>query len=649
MMTLIYVFGAILAINFLVFIHELGHYWMARREGMRVETFSIGFGTPIVSWMFRGVKWQIGWILFGGYVKIAGMEGEEDDPYLVRDGFFGKSPWARIKVLLMGPFTNILFALLAFGLLYASGGRLKSFSEYTEVVGWVDPKSDLYKEGIRPGDLVYSYNDKAYRGVSDLLYLGISKAEEAQVKGAKIQKGALEPFSVTAKFYPDPTRRDKNLKTLGVLQPASFMIYDRLPNGEENPLPKGSPMEESGLQYGDRLLWADGHIVYSPLQLSNLLNDARILLTVSRNDKTILVRVPRIDASELRLDVDMKEELNDWKHTFSEESKENKTLYTIPYNLTNDAVVENSVKLIDRDRQNEVFPEISFSEMEMPLQTGDRILAVAGVPVKNAAELLRQLQKHHAVIIVERLKEKIPLTTSLDADVLFERQLHRDELQRLAGTIGLRAPLLSTNNLVVLKPVEPKTLGEIFSASVASNALAEAFLKQKQQIQQIDDKTQREQLLKELNDKERQFALGIPQLRDLKVQYNPVPTEQFMTVFNDTFRTLYLLVTGSLSPKLLSGPVGIVYIFQEQSRTGLGDALFWLGLISLNLGIFNLLPIPMLDGGNILFCLWELITGKKIAPKTMQNLILPFALLLIGCFIYWTFNDILRIFERLTG
>ncbi|MFN4174342.1 MAG: site-2 protease family protein, partial [Parachlamydiaceae bacterium] len=57
---------AILGLSFLIFIHELGHYLMARREGMRVEIFSIGFGKPIFSWMKNGVKWQLGWIPFGG-------------------------------------------------------------------------------------------------------------------------------------------------------------------------------------------------------------------------------------------------------------------------------------------------------------------------------------------------------------------------------------------------------------------------------------------------------------------------------------------------------------------------------------------------------------------------------------------------------
>jgi regulator of sigma E protease len=95
----LYVLLAILGLGFLVFIHELGHFIMARRQGMKVEAFSIGFGKPIYSWEKNGVKWMIGILPFGGYVKIAGMSREGNlEPYEIPDGFYGKRPWQRIKV-----------------------------------------------------------------------------------------------------------------------------------------------------------------------------------------------------------------------------------------------------------------------------------------------------------------------------------------------------------------------------------------------------------------------------------------------------------------------------------------------------------------------------------------------------------------------
>ena len=157
--SLFYFFLAILGLGFLIFIHELGHYWMARRVGMRVESFGIGFGKPIFSFEHDGVRWNICWLPFGGYVKIAGMEKENGiEPEMIKDGFFGKSPWDRMKVAIMGPLANIVFAFLVFSVIWLSGGREKTFTEVTNRIGWVDPKSDLFSKGIRPGDIISSYN-----------------------------------------------------------------------------------------------------------------------------------------------------------------------------------------------------------------------------------------------------------------------------------------------------------------------------------------------------------------------------------------------------------------------------------------------------------------------------------------------------------
>ena len=118
-----YIILAILGLGFLVFIHELGHFWMARRQGMKVEVFSIGFGRPIYSWMQNGVRWQVGWLPFGGYVRIAGMQREGSrEPHEIAEGFYSKPPLQRIAVAAMGPLVNIFFALIAFIILNMAGG-----------------------------------------------------------------------------------------------------------------------------------------------------------------------------------------------------------------------------------------------------------------------------------------------------------------------------------------------------------------------------------------------------------------------------------------------------------------------------------------------------------------------------------------------
>ncbi|MCB1082613.1 MAG: site-2 protease family protein, partial [Chlamydiia bacterium] len=187
MHSILYIILAILGLNLLVFIHELGHYILARRNGMKVETFSIGFGKPLIKWMRKGVKWQICPILFGGYVKIAGMEKEGNlEPYEVPEGFYSKKPWARIKVALAGPVVNLVFALVAFTAIWALGGREKPFSQFTQVIGYVDPQSELYQNGVRAGDLLKEYNDKPYQGYQDLIFAAIANGRPANLEGVKI-------------------------------------------------------------------------------------------------------------------------------------------------------------------------------------------------------------------------------------------------------------------------------------------------------------------------------------------------------------------------------------------------------------------------------------------------------------------------------
>lgn len=647
MMSLLYVLGAVLALSFLVFIHELGHYWMARRTGMKVETFSIGFGRPLFAWKYQGVKWQIGWLPFGGYVKIAGMDGEPDqDPYQVKDGFFGKSPLDRMKVAFMGPFVNIVFALLAFALLWAAGGRLKSFSEFTTKSGWIDPASELYQDGVRPGDEVLSYNGKPYEGINDLVYVGLTSSGPVKISGNKVNAwtGVKEPFAVEVTPYPHPAKPEKGLMTLGVLQPASFLIYDKMANGDENPLPPLSPMQGSGLQYGDRIVWVDGHLIYSSMQLSNLLNDGKTLLTIQRAGKNILRRVPRVQVQELKFDPEVRAELTDWQHAAGLEQIKFVNLLTLPYNLNNEGVVESPIRFIDAEREERALPKNRYSAVEDPLEAGDQIVAVDGVPVKHSSDILKGLQGRKSQVIVERPSQKISLVTWQNADELFDAQTHAADIEKIAATIGSAKPIEAQGSLHLLKPASLKTYREIFLESEQPGLIGEELIKQRRTIEGLEDPQQRAQLLQALQERESQYALGVPFLRDLKVQYNPVPTDQFMLVFNEIARTIKALFTGSLSPKWLSGPVGIVYMFQEQTKSSLSDGLYWLGLISLNLGVLNLLPIPMLDGGTIVLSLLEWITGKRIPPKTLEKLILPFAILLIILFLYWTYNDVSRIF-----
>ncbi len=652
LVSILYIIFAILGLSFLVFIHELGHYYMARRLGMRVETFSIGFGKPIYSWIRDGVRWQIGWLLFGGYVKIAGMDtSDQRDLYEIQDGFFGKRPLDRIKVALMGPLVNIIFALLAFGVLWSIGGREKNFSDYTHKIGWIDPKSELYIKGIRPGDEVMAYNGQHFQSSKDHLSAPMTSHGDIEVKGFHVNfhtKGKT-PFTYIVKPYPHPTALDKDILTAGVLQPASYVIYNRQSNGSENSLPEGSPMQESGIEYGDRIVWVDGLPIYSIQELAYVLNDAKALLTVQRGQDIFLRRVPRVHVEELKLDSEIREELIDWQFEAQLNGIKIQKLYYIPYHLNNEGVVENRLKFIDKEREEEAFPSNPFSLLELPLEEGDRILAVDGIPVSHHSyEILSNLQERHVNIIVERDPKLARIPSWQQADALFDQQYKWEDLQLLISKIGIGTSSTpqSSNNLILLNAVVPK-MRKDFQLSVESQArLQDEIREQAREIENIDDPEKRAQARHLLENRDKQLLLGLPSVQDERVQYNPNPFSLFTKVFEEIWHTLKALFTGSLNPKWMSGPIGIVQVVHDTSMVSLKESLFWLGAISLNLGVLNLLPLPVLDGGAICFALYELITGKRLKSKTLEKLIIPFALLLVGFFIFLTYHDLARIFSH---
>ena len=108
--------------------------------------------------------------------------------------------------------------------------------------------------------------------------------------------------------------------------------------------------------------------------------------------------------------------------------------------------------------------------------------------------------------------------------------------------------------------------------------------------------------------------------------------------------TVVSLFNGGLSVKSLSGPVGIYTVVGASRKSGIQSVLFLIAYLSMNLGLMNILPIPALDGGHVLFLIIEKITGKKINAEIESKITAFFFFLLIALMIYVTIFDIIRIF-----
>lgn len=164
----------VLVIGVLVFVHEYGHYGMARLFGIRVETFSVGFGRPLFGWTDRrGTRWQLGWLPLGGYAKFAGdmTPASQPDPALAalpeaeRAQLFQFRPlWQRALVVAAGPAINFLFAILLFAGFFMTFGQQVT----PPVIGQVVAGTPAEEAGLRAGDRVLSVDGRAIRRFEDI-------------------------------------------------------------------------------------------------------------------------------------------------------------------------------------------------------------------------------------------------------------------------------------------------------------------------------------------------------------------------------------------------------------------------------------------------------------------------------------------------
>jgi regulator of sigma E protease len=255
----------------LIFVHELGHFLAARRHGVRVLTFSLGFGPKILKVKRGDTEYCVSAIPLGGYVKMAG-ENPEDPRSGQPDEFLSKTKWQRFQILFAGPAMNIILAIVitAFVLGY-QGVRIPIYFDEPALVGSVVSGSPAEKAGLRRGDRVISVSGDTIATWKDLdVAIGIRRPNR-DINVTVLRAGQPVAMSVT------PVAEGKyGISDIGVLPDANPVITRVL---------AGDRAEQAGLKSGDIIVAVNGERMATRMQLIDVISRS--------GNKTIQVTVRR--------------------------------------------------------------------------------------------------------------------------------------------------------------------------------------------------------------------------------------------------------------------------------------------------------------------------------------------------------------------
>lgn len=279
-MDLLFTIGSfVVALAILIAVHEFGHFWVARRVGVKVLRFSIGFGRALARWQRRpdDTEYVIAMIPLGGYVKMLD-EREEEVPEGQLDQAFNRQPlWKRTAIVAAGPVFNLLFAIFAYWAVFMAGD-----TGLKPVVGAVEPESVAAESGFRPGDELILVGDRVARSWETAVFAVTVEAMDGVDLSVRVRDGLgaerdlIVPGDVIADLAEEPNLLDR----LG-LEPSRPEIPPVI--GEIVP---GEAAEQAGLRVGDRILEADGVPIASWQAWVEMVRDrpnARMLLDIERD------------------------------------------------------------------------------------------------------------------------------------------------------------------------------------------------------------------------------------------------------------------------------------------------------------------------------------------------------------------------------
>jgi len=614
-MDILLVLQVIIAFGLLIFVHELGHFLAAKAFGIRVEAFSLGFPPTLVGYKWRGTEYRLSLIPIGGYVKLAG-EQPEAGRRPAPDELTGRPVWQRVMVLSAGALMNVVLGLVAFILAYRVGVPVLPAK-----VGEVLPGSPAWHAGLQKGDRIVSLGRrKGYVDFEDLM-MAAALAGRGERITLGVQRGErqftteVEPrFSTTA-----------GVQMIGVMPENSLEVggFESF-GGERQPLwarlvRKSQwglcPAREAGFEPGDYLVALNGKPLHDLSEVYESL--------------------ARSGGELLRFQVLRRGEKREISVRPAAQGR-----FLIGVRCQSTEVLEVRVN--------------SWAD-RAGLTPGDRIVSVNGVAVSRLGEVEAVLRNATGEmrLVVERAGEGERRTLSVPArevdweDVVFATGNVVDELT--LGFPAERAGVKLGDRVLGMEAYVRGPQGERVRVMklIRNQADLTAPVTESEGEPRLLVLARGEEIINVEVRPQRAWVLGLLFRSTLEKRQHGLleacgvglrKTVQWIVRF---YLTLKGFLTGQVSARLVSGPVGILHVTYESARYGLGKLLYWIGLISINLALFNLVPVPILDGGHVLFALIEKAKGSPVSVRVQTAANYVGLALLLTLLLYVTKNDLL--------
>ncbi|MBW2384683.1 MAG: RIP metalloprotease RseP [Deltaproteobacteria bacterium] len=558
MLVLDYLFAAIPMLGLLIFVHELGHFVVAKACGVRVLKFSLGFGSPIgfgqhrLRWERGGTEYVIAWIPLGGFVRMLGeqLPGDEREPVEIPDDVTpdeyleSKPTWQKLSIMFAGPAMNLALPVLLFSIMLWAG-----IPKVDAVVGMVERASPAAAAGLLPGDRILSVAGEPVR-FWDEVDREIRRRTDGELELVIERDGTprVVALDLGSRSALDEYGDVRQIGWVG-LDSQRMPTLVGVPDGD-------SPAARAGVHSGDRILRVGEREVEDWEQL----RAAYVALASSE---------PRPESVEIGL-----------ARGIEEDAPTLTVVLPLHEDLRAAGIISASV-LVGKVLEGAPAERAGLAE-------GDLILSVDGLPVgsfRTFADTVRSSQGRALQIAFAR------------DGVVHDVQMSPEE-REVAGPFGIDG-------------MEEK----VYQVGIAH---AMATLPGVMAV-----------------DQERNPIVALPRAVEMTAAYTGM-----------LLRGLGKLLTFQLGADQVRGPITIIQIARKSLDLGWQAYLITMIFISINLGVLNLLPIPILDGGQILIASIEGIKRSPISLRTrelVQQAGFMVLVLLMGL-AFW--NDLSAQFEK---